>query len=175
MLHSITWGQFGLVIFIGLVLYYGYVLLRFYGREMRGFAQGKKNGADWKAAAREQARAAPEPAKVGPAGVVIGQRPQRMESGQGKIIPETAMGETPDLFKVTEKVIMLLRQVVNEAAATGVRRDELEDRMRMLLSGYRQLVKTPYQVSVNNFISRACMTTFSLQLSDREIAELWGP
>lgn len=73
-----------------------------------------------------------------------------------------------------EKVIVLLRQMVSEAAATGVRREELEDRIRMLLSGYRQLVKTPYQVSINNFIQRTCTTSFSLLLSDKEIAELWG-
>jgi hypothetical protein len=66
-----------------------------------------------------------------------------MESGQGKIFPDTAVGETPELFKVMEKLIVLLRQEVIEAAATGVRREELEDRIRMVLSGYRQLMKTP--------------------------------
>ncbi len=164
MLHSITWGQFGLVIFIGLVLYYGYVVVRYYGRELSGFAQGNKNRQDRKGAKLE-------PAEEAKGAVTGGTSVGDQAAGQGSMFSERAAveGQTPELFKVMEKVIVLLRQVVSEAAATGVRREELEDRIRMLLSGYRQLVKTPYQVSVNNFISRACATNFSLRLTDAEI------
>lgn len=182
MLQSISWARFGAGVFIGLVIYYGYVLLRFYGRELSallGRGEVSSNGI----------RQGTEVTKVGSGFVegsggsgaaeasaargVVGQAPQRMEGGQGTMFPEAAVGETPELFKVAEKVIVLLRQMVNDAAATGVRREELEDRIRMLLSGYRQLVKTPYQVSINNFIARTCTTNFSLMLSDREIGELW--
>jgi hypothetical protein len=157
MLHSISWAQFGAVVTIGLVIYYGYVLLRFYGRELRALVGGGGAGADG---------VMEVPAAV--------KKEKGAASGQATIFPEAAVGETPEMFKVMEKVIVLLRQVVGEAVEKGVRREELEDRIRMVLSGYRQLVRTPYQVSVNNFISRVCTTNFSLRLSDAEIAELWG-
>jgi hypothetical protein len=156
MLHSISWARFSAFIIIILVIYYGYVLLRFYERELRALVGVGKGGSD--GMTRETADVKKE---------------KGVESGQAPLFPET-VGETPEMFKVMEKVILLLRQVVSEAAATGVRREELEDRIRMVLSGYRQLVKTPYQVSINNFISRVCTTTFSLRLSEAEIAGLWG-
>lgn len=68
MLHSITWGQFGLVIFISLVLYYGYIVVRYYGRDLRGFAQGKKNGVDRKGAMSRPAQNTTEPATVSSSG-----------------------------------------------------------------------------------------------------------
>lgn len=42
MLHSISWLRFGGFLFLGLVIYYGYVLIRFFGRELRDFAQWRK-------------------------------------------------------------------------------------------------------------------------------------
>jgi hypothetical protein len=187
MLQSISWARFGAVLFIGLVIYYGYVLLRFYGRELRALfgggeaglngtrqgTEGMKVGSGVVEGAAGIGAAESGTAGGGASGVGVDQAPQRRDGGQGKIFPEAAGEETPELFKVMEKVIVLLRQMVNEAAATGVRREELEDRIRILLSGYRQLVKTPYQVSINNFIARTCTTNFSLMLSDREIAGLW--
>jgi hypothetical protein len=160
MLHSISWARFGAFIIIILVIYYGYVLLRFYARELRALVGVGKGDSDG------MTRETVEVKKV-----------KGVESGQAPLFPEAqveaGVGETPELFKVMEKVVMLLRQVVSEAASMGVRREELEDRIRMVLSGYRQLVKTPYQVSINNFIQRSCSTTFSLLLSDKEVAGLW--
>jgi hypothetical protein len=157
MLHSISWARFGAVLFIAMVIYYGYVLLRFYGRELRALVTGGNAGNN------------------GMTQEIKGEKKGTgMEGGQAPLFPEAGVGETPEMFKVMERVVLLLRQVVSEAAATGVKREELEERIRMVLSGYRQLVKTPYQVSVNNFISRVCMTAFSLRLSDADIVELWG-
>jgi hypothetical protein len=175
MLQSISWARFGAVLFIGLVIYYGYVLLRFYGRELRALfgggeaglngtrqgTEGMKVGSGVVEGAAGIGAAESGTAGGGASGVGVDQAPQRRDGGQGKIFPEAAGEETPELFKVMEKVIVLLRQMVNEAA------------IRMVLLGYRQLMKTPYQVSINNFIARTCTTNFSLMLSDREIAELW--
>jgi hypothetical protein len=196
MLHAISWARFGAVLFIGLVIYYGYVFLRFYRRDLvallRGDRSGRKGmaesvetavkvaqgevnevgaGVDRGVADRKSARAAGGAERTESADVV--QTPAKAEGGQAALFPGDKEGETPELFKVMEKVVKLLRQMFGEAAATGVRREELEDRIRTVLSGYRQLVKTPYQVSINNFIQRSCTTAFSLLLSDSEIMRLW--
>lgn len=93
---------------------------------------------------------------------------------QTALYAQEAAGETLELFKVMEKVIILLRQVMTEAAGTGITREEVEARIRSVLAGYRQLRKTPYEEAINQFISRTCATTFSLLLSDAEVEGLWG-
>jgi hypothetical protein len=188
MLHAISWARFGAVLVVGLVVYYGYVLLRFYRRDLVALVRGKRSGVK---GAGEGAETAVKVDRSGPKGPGVAatnrgmadQRPERAadgvwpkakaEGGQAALFPGDREGETPELFKVMEKVIALLRQMFSEAAASGIRREELEDRIRTVLAGYRQLVKTPYQVSINNFIQRSCTTAFSLLLSDSEIARLW--
>jgi len=102
-------------------------------------------------------------------------------AGQGSMFPPSPAVEgltpavddkTPKLFKVTEKVAALLREVMNEAAATGVTRADLEDRIQKVLAEYRYLVKAPYEVAINNFISRTCRTQFSL--TEEDLRRLWG-
>jgi hypothetical protein len=170
MLHSISWGQFGAFIFIGLVVYYGYVLVRFYHRELIAFVRGKKMVAGESvqgSAVAEDGRAEVGREKENGPGGVAGE--------QGTIFPAAVPegNPAPEMFKVMEKVVLLLRQVISDGVATGVRRDELEHRIRQVLSGYRQLVDTPYQTPINNFIARSCATHFSLPLSDEEVAGLW--
>jgi hypothetical protein len=175
MLHTISWARFGAVLFIGLVFYYGYVFLRFYRRDLVAFVRGKSSGRGGLAGSAEtsvkEAREIMDQRSAPAVNAV--QTAAKTRGGQAALFLGDREGETPELFKVMEKVIALLRQLFGEAAATGIRRKELEDRIRTALAGYRQLVKTPYQVSINNFIQRSCTTMFSLLLSDTEIARLW--
>lgn len=95
--------------------------------------------------------------------------------GQGVMFERAAAEQpVPEMFKVMEKVVALLRAVLNEGAATGVRREELEDRIQQVLVKYRHLLRTPYGRTINHFITRACMTQFSLVLSVEDVQRLWG-
>ena len=166
MLRSISWARFGAVVFLGLAAYYAYVIMRFYRKELWEFIKGRKEIREVPGPGMARAR------EFGQAGsLAVG----KAVNDQGSMFAGEAakVGETPEMFKVMEKVIVLLRQLVNDSVATGIRREELEDRIKMVLSGYRQLMRTPYQVSINNFIQRTCTTNFSFLLTDKEIAELW--
>jgi hypothetical protein len=220
MLQSISWLQFGSFIFISLVVYYAYVLYRFYGGEVLGLvARWKGGGAGVK---DEQVRKADgkveevktgkekETGKAGKGGsgeggerkpdVLVaaeqeaGQGPKRAADkqagaaeqevghgsglsgeGQGVMFEEAAAEKPePEMFKVMEKVVALLRAVLNEGAVTGVRREELEDRIQQVLGKYRHLLRTPYGTAINHFITRACMTQFSLALGKEDVQRLWG-
>ena len=163
MLQSISWLQFGGFIFISLVGYYGYVVYRFYGREVLGLVARWKDGKDIIAG---EPVAAEQEVRYGPG--LPGE-------GQGVMFEPTAAEEPkPEMFKVMEKVVALLRAVLNEGAATGVRREELEDRIQQVLVKYRHLLRTPYGRTINHFITRACMTQFSLALTAEDVQRLWG-
>ena len=204
MLHSISWARFGAVVFLALAVYYGYVLIRFYGRDLLALGRGGKSG-DGEGpnggtgageervgdglAARRRADKGESPggadgsvgdgggggvARLGVQITAGGKRSSSGEKAQARLFQERPAGETPELFKVMEKVILLLRQVVTEAAGTEITAEELQERIWGVLSGYRQLRRTPYEIAINNFISRTCATTFSLLISDVEIEALWA-
>jgi hypothetical protein len=179
MLHSISWTQFGVFIFTGILIYYGYVLVRYYGQELRDFAHGKKPAGAGKIPGTQGSLAAgvaPGKGAGMASAAVVPEAGLRQDVGQGLMFPDQGApdGDRPELFKAMEKVIILLRDVVNEGKATGIRRDELEERIQAVLSGYRYLLKTPYEVSINNFLTRTCTTTFSLALTDQDVTRLWG-
>ena len=203
MLQSISWLQFGSFIFISLVVYYGYVLYRFYGREVQGVLARWKDGragveggqvekADRKVVevgmagkgsnSEDGERKAGEPVAAEQkadervaAEQEVGHGPGLSGEGQGVMFEEAAAEKPePEMFKVMEKVVALLRAVLNEGAATGVRREELEDRIQQVLVKYRHLLRTPYARTINHFITRACMTQFSLALTAADMHRLWG-
>ena len=214
MLQSISWLQFGGFIFISLVVYYGYVLYRFYGTEVLGFvARWRDGGAGLKggpvqrvdeertAAAGKGGNGEGDKRKMGeerkrgePVTVErkAGHNPERKagtpvaaeEFGHGRGLPgegqgvmfeeAAAEGPKPEMFKVMEKVVGLLRVVINDGAATGVRREELVEKIQQVLVKYRHLLRTPYAKTINHFITRACLTQFSLTLTEEDIGRLWG-
>jgi hypothetical protein len=83
-------------------------------------------------------------------------------------------GETAELFKVMEKVIGLLKEVMSQGVAQHPTREELTDRIREVLGKYGQLKRTPYQVAVNNYIIRVCSSQFALVLDEDALDRLWG-
>jgi len=86
---------------------------------------------------------------------------------------QVAAGQSPELFKVMEKVIALLKGVVSQGVANGIQEEELTDHIRQVLTGYHQLKRTPYQVAINNFLIRTCTSNFSLLLDEERLEILW--
>ncbi|HTR29901.1 MAG TPA: hypothetical protein VMH27_11570 [Puia sp.] len=153
MLKSISWSQFGLFLLLGAIVYYGWVAIRYYGRELRGFANRKATEKD-PAEGAQSADAA--------------------DTAQPTLFKEASADESaPELFKVMEKVITKLKSLVGEMTGKGIQRQELLDRLKAALAGYHHLKRTPYQVAINNYIERTCRTNFSLPLSEVDLEELW--
>ena len=97
------------------------------------------------------------------------------ETGQVTLFKgeEPGPGQTPELFKVMEKVLTLLKGVVSQAVVAGTNRDELTDHLIEVLSGYHQLKGTPYQEAINNFLVRTCTSNFSFTPDEQELQGLW--
>jgi hypothetical protein len=72
-----------------------------------------------------------------------------------------------------EKVIGLLKDLMNQGVAQHPTREELTDWIREVLGKYGQLKRTPYQVAINNYLVRARSSQFSPALDEAELERLW--
>jgi hypothetical protein len=175
MLNSISWSQFGLFIFLGLLCYYSYVLLRYWGRELRALAQGKS---PWAGLSAERFDGAGPSAPAGSSASAASSAPAApagSSTAQASLFrdKDAEEGKSAELFKVMEKVVALLKGLITDATGTGIGREELMGRFGEVLSKFRHLKGTAYQVAIDNFLIRSCATNFSLQLTEGELAELW--
>jgi len=136
MLQSISWLQFGIFIFIGLVSYFGYVLYRFYGREVQAFLALWKDGRAGEKVEQVQKVGKEKMEKAGKRGngeegggrqvsqwLRSGrQGPARVAERQG-VMSEEAAAEQPklEMFKVMEKIAGLLPVVINDDEGRRIR------------------------------------------------------
>jgi hypothetical protein len=96
---------------------------------------------------------------------------------QGKLFPIGPPGAgkpESQLLKASEKVVLMLRALLDEAAMTRVDRMKFEGRIQQLLSGYQYLRGTPYEAAINGLLVRICGTAFELELKQGDILRLWG-
>jgi len=147
--------------------YYLFVGMKFYGKEVKDFLSGK-------GVKEVGANTVATPAGRGN-GVDQIQVPDFSEGGQPALFgSEDEMGDgTQEMFKAMEKVIALLKEVMNQGAVRKIGREELLDQFTEVLRKYRQLKGTHYQLAVNNFLVRTCSSNFSLVLGENELEVLW--
>lgn len=152
------------------VVYYVYVVGRFYRKEIISFLRGKRGAGQAPGKpVRPGAGKAGLPL-AGPGGDVVPD-PRQPKLFQGT---EEGAGAAPELFKVMEKVVGVLKSVVAQAVAGGTEKEELLDHIQEVLAGYGHLRGTPYQESINRFLMKTCSSNFSLVLGDMDLVDLWG-
>ena len=154
------------------VVYYLYVGIRFYRREVLEFFAGPGPGDN----GGREATAKTAPKAVGGGGAP-GQRFEGPveDSGQPTLFKTDgpAPGQSPELFKVMEKAITLLKGVVSQGAASGTGKEELTDHIREVLGSYRQLRGTQYEEGINSFLVRTCASNFQFVLDAELLKRLW--
>jgi hypothetical protein len=171
MMHAISWGQFFEVTAILVAFYYVGVGLGFYRKEIMGFLTGRG-----KVSAGERVSGGEGKVKAVEAGVLVAApvAPEAVDGGQATLFEEREHSESPEMFKVMEKVIGLLKGVVSQAVAERLPVDDLLDHFREVLGNFGQLKGTPYQIAINNFLARTCTSNFSLVLDEDGVGSLWG-
>jgi len=185
MLHSITWGQFGTALLPMAIIYYLYVLLKFYKHELVVFFSGNTGGPKDQAAVTDGAARAPGAPRAleaavkeeAPAQPGLFDRQGVAAAGLPGLAGEGGQGvqdATPEMFKVMEKVVTVLKSVVAQGVTTGIGREELVAQIGEVLERFGHLKGTPYQGAVNNFLVRTCSSNFSLVLEEEDLAALWN-
>jgi hypothetical protein len=80
----------------------------------------------------------------------------------------------PEQAKATDRLLSLLREQVNEAAALRMGREELEGKVRGILVEFRGLVGTLHAEAVNNYLVRSAVLQCKVEWTREEVRRLWG-
>lgn len=162
MLKGITWGQFSIFLLVVAVVYYLYVLLTYYRAELMGWIRRKGRG---------DKRTQP----VATGDRIDGARgePEPEAAGSQAELFEEAQGQGDAGFQQMQHAIGVIRQVIRQGIEHKMDRGNLLDHIHEVLKENRQLRKTEYAETINNFLIRVCSSELSLELGEVELAELW--
>ncbi|MDR3712386.1 MAG: hypothetical protein P4L51_06195 [Puia sp.] len=186
MLKSISWLHFLEFVLIGTAIYYCWYFLKFYGQELQNWVKGRRpdqEGSSRGAIVKDMSVQDRAAEVVGPSSTgqaAAGEAGNTLAgAAPGRQIPaatekSVSAADTPELFKVMEKLLDLLKSIVQEATENELGREELLDRFYQTINGFHHLKKTPYEVAINNYLIRACSTNFAMQLTEEELKSLWG-
>jgi hypothetical protein len=183
MLSSISWLQFTAFILLGLVIYYCYVVVVYYGRELRQWVSGRPTLLPDAGAQLEQAGSIVE-AAVGTvngvkemvsdppngqtAAVPLGQQPSLFQQTGSRIDGDV------DIYKAADKAIGRIVAVLRAAKESPLTREEIENRLRSVLEGYGELKDTPHQEAINQIIQRACIHQFNVRVEADTLERIWN-
>jgi hypothetical protein len=181
MLSSFSWLQFSIFILLGLAVYYGYVLVVYYGRELHRWITGRRNRLPGAIDQFEQAEAVEASAgeAVNNMQVVVADRSTEQTGSspngqQVSLFPIVSKEvEEDDIEKVANKAIGKVMAVLTAAKAGPITREEIEERFRSVLQGFGHLKDTPHQETINQIIERGCMHQFSLRFEAEVLRKLW--
>ena len=67
----------------------------------------------------------------------------------------------------------MIRHVIAQGIESKLDRENLLDHIREVLSEYRQLRKTEYAETINQFLIRVCSSELSMEVAEQELAALW--
>ena len=161
MLNGITWGQFSIFLLMVTGGYYLYVLVAYYKVQVLGWLTRK--GGKKEAVGKE-----------GHNNKTAGESESKAMAGQAELFGrEGPEGGGDEKFRAMQRAIAVIRQVIAQGAESKLDRENLLDHIKEVLGNCRQLRKTEYAETINNFLIRVCSAEFSLELGERELAELW--
>ncbi|HEY4064128.1 MAG TPA: hypothetical protein VGM30_19615 [Puia sp.] len=164
MLKGITWGQFGIFILVVTGSYYLYVGVRFYKSEVLGlFRKGKQNLSGGN---NNVPGGAGDPSK--------GESEPKAAANQAELFGSGNPAHGGDVqFQLTQRAIGVIRQVIARGIESKLDRENLLDHIREVLGDYRQLRKTEYAETINQFLVRVCSSELSMEVGEQELAALW--
>jgi hypothetical protein len=164
MLNGITWGQFTAFVLVTTGAYYLWVFVRFYAADIFGRMKYKALKASEDSAMGKG---------VSNKGSGEGVAPEAPGNQSGLLIREGSGGGGDEKFEQMQRAIGTIRQVIAQGIENKLDRENLLDHIREVMGDYRQLRKTEYAETINNFLIRVCQSELSLEIGEAELAELW--
>lgn len=164
MLKGITWGQFSVFILAVTGIYYLYVVVCYYKDEVLGgftrrklrFVNSNKN----------------PPSGAGDASE--GDSEPQAKANQAELFGnEDAARGGDERFQLMQRAIGVIRRVITQGIESKLDRENLLDHIREVLGDYRQLRKTEYAETINQFLIRVCSAELSMEVDGQELAGLW--
>ena len=170
MLKGITWGQFLDFLIVVTGGYYLYVFVAYYKAEVLGWLTrkgGKKADPAGDTSGDHSGGSPDETASTAMASEaarsVEAARNERADAGN----------DSGEQFRAMQRAIAVIRQVIAQGIENKLDRENLLDHIKEVLGSYRQLRKTEYAETINNFLIRVCSSELSLEIGEAELTDLW--
>ncbi|MBC9797593.1 hypothetical protein [Sinomicrobium weinanense] len=147
MFNEFSWGEYALMIILVLTAYYAALGLWFYILKLRTPVSGIQLATH--------------------------------TAQRGNYIKETvspaSFEETPnETFEQTEAIMTTLKDVIAEAFNKKYNRKQLLNSLGRTLQKHPEIVGTPFQQGIQEFIKQECYKHAPVGLRDREMKLLWG-
>jgi hypothetical protein len=166
MLNGVSWGQFAVFMLVAAGVYYLYVLVAYYRAEAFGWLGRKpiKKEIGQRATGSDSVRAQDS----------VGETEPKATGSQAELFEHRRQADSEEgQFQQMQRAIEVIGQVVGQGIENKLDRENVLDHIREILRENKQLRKTEFAETINNFLVRVCASELSLQLGERELTELW--
>ena len=161
MFALIAWSQYWELVLVALVLYYGLLVIRFYGR--KGSSASGRRGLAVEGATALKGR-----------GLFPKRRSGTEEVRQAVLVTEAGgLTEGSEQWEAMNLLVVQLKGLIGEAAVAGASKEELMGWIQGLFFLHRELQGTGEAVAVNELLKRVCLQELSLELREKDIEWLW--
>lgn len=150
MLSNITWGDFFAGVFAIVVLYYLYVLVKFYPHKLKTLFSSKKGA-------------------IATQSVFLEESP---DQDNNQSYEEPASDQYDEMEDVEELVASLVKGIEN-ASEQNMVPGEFKQHLRMILREKPSIKNSPYRSSINQLIISECGKHGTITLSEKEVDALW--
>ena len=147
MLNSITWTQYLIGLITLALVYYTWIVLRFYLQDLRLLLSSKKSLPSQRS------------------------RPT-VEEQQLPDQPVTAMQHGEETFDRIESLISQLKSQIHEKDS-GALETNLSDKLRSVIQAYPDLKSSPFCPSINEMIIKECHSAEIPPPDQAELQQLW--
>jgi len=150
MLSNITWTEFFTGTFILAVIYYLYIVVRYYPEKMKNFFGG-----------RQTSHSASLP--------FIADEPYEQQQDEAAEDTSDAHSDLDDIEDLITKLVSAIEQ-----ASTGqLDQSEFTWTLELLLKERQTLKTSPYRPSINELIVSECAKYGTYMLSEKEVDKMW--
>lgn len=146
MLHNITWEQFLTFTAILMAIYYGYIIVAYFRKDIMVLAARppeKKSGTN------------PLPA------------------GNHAGLPQSGINTYDIHISTVHELMDELNNIFRKCASQDFKKPEFLMAVQLKLGSYPQIKGTPFQVSVTNHIETEALSKCGIRLEEEELQSLW--
>lgn len=164
MFRNITWTNYIVVIIVLLAIYYLFIGIRFYFRDLQDFLTQRRK--DNKHFLSDEIID----------GILQSSHAEPFEESQSEqLIPDSSFAQTSDdTFEDIERLIVQLKEAICDAGTKTYTREEFFLLLRLILIEYPHLKDSPFQSALNELIVSECEKYGSIVISEEEVVMLWN-
>ncbi len=164
MFTNISWTNYIVVIILLLAIYYIFIGIRFYSRDLQYFLAIRRKG-NMRSSDEEITGKIPLNNPADPF--------EQIESEP--FASDSSFAQTSDdTFQDIERLIVRLKETIADAGTKQYPEEEFFPLLQLILKEYPHLRDSPFQSAINELIVSECGKYGSIAISEEEVVMLWN-